>query len=174
MTIVTSINIYKKHVHWLSPGQTDSQVDASLAKPELAHGLAMGGQTDSHVGSQVHTSRKKSYISRIYSWLAINLCRLTLGGQTVNNLRGLAYEFELDQSQRKWVAKRNASRKLASTCKSVKTIRTFVYRSENSSWPYQRTLDYIEFLLYAQSGSFLYLPLPNHLWQQALHTKNKA
>ena len=35
------------------------------------------------------------------SWLAINLCRLTLGGQTVKNLRRLAYEFELDQSQRK-------------------------------------------------------------------------
>ena len=30
------------------------------------------------------------------------------GGQTVQNLRRLAYKFELDQSQRKWVAKRNA------------------------------------------------------------------
>ena len=37
------------------------QVDASLlAKPELAYGLAMAGQTDSQVGSQVHASRKKS------------------------------------------------------------------------------------------------------------------
>ena len=62
----------------------------------------MGGQTpDSQVGSQVHASRKKPYISRIYSWLAINLCRLALGGQTVKNLRRLAYEFEIDQSQRK-------------------------------------------------------------------------
>ena len=51
----------------------------------------MGGQTDSQVGSQVHGSRKKSWISRIYSWLAIgNLCRLALGGQTVKNLRRFA------------------------------------------------------------------------------------
>ena len=37
-------------------GQTDSQVDASqrkFEKPELAYGLAKGGQTDSQVGSQV-------------------------------------------------------------------------------------------------------------------------
>ena len=52
--------------------------------------------------------------------LAVNLCRLALGGQTVKkNLRLLASKFELDQSQRKWVAKRNASPKLASTCESV-------------------------------------------------------
>ena len=51
----------------------------------------MGGQTVSQVGSQVHGSRKKSWISRIYSWLAIgNLCRLALGGQTVKNLRRFA------------------------------------------------------------------------------------
>ena len=52
---------------------TDSQVDASrhkFAKPDLAYGLAMGGQTDSQVGSQVHASRKKSWISRLYCWLA--------------------------------------------------------------------------------------------------------
>ena len=29
-----------------------------FAKPELAHGLAMGGQTDSQVGSQAAKSRK--------------------------------------------------------------------------------------------------------------------
>ena len=46
----------------------------------------------------------------------INLCRLVLGKQTVKNLRRLAYEFELDQSQRKLVAKRNVEslRSLAS------------------------------------------------------------
>ena len=87
-----------------------------VCKPELAYGLAMGGQADSQVGSQVHASHKNSQLSSIYSWLAINLCRLALGGQTVKNLRRLAYEFELDQSQRKWVAKRNASRKLSLTC----------------------------------------------------------
>ena len=89
---------------------------ASQRKPELAYGLAMGGQADSQVGSQVHASHKNLQLSSIYSWLAINLCRLALGGQTVKNLRWLAYEFELDQSQRKWVAKRNASRKLSLTC----------------------------------------------------------
>ena len=61
--------------------------------------------------------------------LAINLCRFALGGQTVKNLRLLASKFELDQSQRKssqvdasrrkWVAKRKASPKLASTYESV-------------------------------------------------------
>ena len=52
-----------------------------------------------------------------------HLCRLALGGQTVKNLRRLAYELELDQSQRKpsqvggqTKCKLNASRKLALTC----------------------------------------------------------
>ena len=39
----------------------DSQVDASqrkFAKPELTYRLAMGGQTDSQLSSQVHISRK--------------------------------------------------------------------------------------------------------------------
>ena len=49
----------------LSP---DSQVEASqrkFVKPELAYGLAMGGQTDSQVGSQVAESRK----FHAYHWL---------------------------------------------------------------------------------------------------------
>ena len=71
-----------------------------FGKPELACGLAMGGQTDSQVGSQVVKSRK-------FHTYTDDLCRLALGGQTVKNLRPLAYEFELDQSQRK------------STCESV-------------------------------------------------------
>ena len=97
---------------------------------------------DSQVGSQVVKSRK----FHAYHWLmcfynnrllAINLCRLALGGQTVKkNLRVLAAKFELDQSQRKStqvVASRckstqmgdqtkrklNASPKIASTCESV-------------------------------------------------------
>ena len=60
----------KRRKRELRPGQTDSQVDASqrkFGKPELAYGLAMGDQTDSQIGSQVHASRKKSLISRIYS-----------------------------------------------------------------------------------------------------------
>ena len=59
-------------------------------KPELAYGLSMGGQTDSQVGSQVYASL-----------LAINLCRLALGGQTVKTSSVIV-------SPRKWVAKRNA------------------------------------------------------------------
>ena len=81
--------------HWIftsrpaSPGQTNSQVDASqrkFAKPEIAYGLAK-------VGSQVAKSRK--FHARL---LAISLCRLALGGQTVKKL---ASKFELDRSQRK-------------------------------------------------------------------------
>ena len=85
----------------LSPGQTDSQVDASqrkFAKPELAYGLAKGGQTDSQVGSQVAKSRK----FHAYNWLMTDyLSQLAPGGQTVKSLRLLASKFELDQSQRK-------------------------------------------------------------------------
>ena len=83
----------------------------------------MGGQADSQVGSQVHASRKSKISHTVYRWLVINLCRLTLGGQTVKNLRRLAYEFELEQnkrksskihiSQRNQIAKWNASRKCA-------------------------------------------------------------
>ena len=72
----------------------DSQVDASrnkFAKAKLAYGLAKGGQTDSQVSSQVAKSPK----FHAYHWLmhfynnrllAINLCRLALGGQTVKKL----------------------------------------------------------------------------------------
>ena len=92
-----------------------------FAKPELlAYGLAKGGQTDSQVGSYM-----RFYNSRL---LAINLCRLALGGQTVRNLRLLASKFEVDQSQRKssqvnasgWPNETQVARpKLASTCESV-------------------------------------------------------
>ena len=65
-------------------------------------------------GSQVAKSCKfhaYHWLVRFYNnrLLAINLCRLALGGQTVKNLRLIAPKFELDQSQRKWAAKRNAS-----------------------------------------------------------------
>ena len=63
--------------------------------------------------------------------LAIDFCRLALGGQTVKNLRLLPYEFQLGQIQcksseiranpRKCMVKRNASPKIASTCESVWT-----------------------------------------------------
>ena len=87
-----------------------------VCKTGFAYGLAKGGQTDGQVGSQVAKSRQ----FHAYHWLmhfynnrllAINLCRLALGGQTekilrllggqtVKILRLLASKFELDQSQR--------------------------------------------------------------------------
>ena len=79
----------------LSPGQTDAQFDASLQNQNLR-----------------------------------TVCRHALGGQTVKNLHVLASKFELDQSQRKssqvnasqrkWVAKQNAS------CMQVQTLRRLV------------------------------------------------
>ena len=86
----------------------DSQVDVSqrkFVKPELAYGLAKGGQLDK---LQVDLQVAKSHKFHTYHWLmhfydnrllAINLCRLALGGQTVKNLSLLASKFELDQSQ---------------------------------------------------------------------------
>ena len=79
-----------KLVSALSPRQTDPQVHASrrkFAKPELAYGLAKGGQ----IGLQVTKKRKfhaYHWLMRFYNnrLLAINLCRLALGGQTVKNL----------------------------------------------------------------------------------------
>ena len=79
----------------------------------------------------------------------MNLCRFVLGGQTVKNVRRLAYEFELDQSQRKWVAKRNASwtqienlRQLTCVYLRVRLARDWVLslsqslsQQEESSWP---------------------------------------
>ena len=114
---------------------------SKFAKPELVYGLAKGGLTDSQVGSQV----AKSHKFHAYHWLmcfynnrllAINLCWLALGGQTVKNLHLLASKFELNQSQRKSMQvvasrykstqvggqtkhKLNASPKLVSTCESV-------------------------------------------------------
>ena len=49
--------------------------------------------------------------------LAINLCRLSLGGQTVKNLRLLASKFELDQSQHK------STQVVASRRKEVQNLR---------------------------------------------------
>ena len=90
--------IYYEHsLFALSTRPTDAQVDESqrkFAKPEPAYGLAMGGQTDSQVGSQVHASRK---FHAYTFWLAINLCRLALGGQTVKNVRRRTKELSRDR-----------------------------------------------------------------------------
>ena len=111
-------------------------MDASqrkFAKPELAYCMDLR-----RGAKRIRKSACKSQKCRkfhAYHWLmcfynnrllAINLCRLALGGQTVKNLRLLASKFELDQSQRKSTQvdgqtkrKLNASPKLASTCESV-------------------------------------------------------
>ena len=63
------------------------------------------------IRKSVHKSQK-SHKFHAYHWLmcfynnrllAINLCRLALGGQTVKNLHLLASKFELDQSQHKYM-----------------------------------------------------------------------
>ena len=85
----------------------------------------MEGQTDSQVGLQVAESRKfHAYTDDLRStWFNF---RWVVIGQMVENLRWLAYEFELDQSQCKLTQvggqkkhKLNASRKLVLTCESV-------------------------------------------------------
>ena len=89
-----------------------------VCKPQLAYGLARGGQTDSQVGSQVAKSRK----FHAYNWLMTDyLSQLAPGGQTVKNLRLLASKFELDQSQRKskQVGGQTKHKLLVSTCESV-------------------------------------------------------
>ena len=105
--------------------------------------------------------------------LPINLCRLALGGQTVKNLLRLTYEFELDQSRRKWVSKRHASgkpsQKLALTCVDLRV-----------RWPGL----YIYFLVHCSSGALhdfffkgldklLCLSLTNRELQLAILKDNK-
>ena len=72
----------------IKPWQTDLKVDASqrkFAKPEVAYGLAMGGQTD----SQVAKSRK----FHTETVDPVNyLCRLALGGQAMKNFSCLGPE----------------------------------------------------------------------------------
>ena len=78
-----------------------TQIKSSLQKENLPTDLR-----NSQVGSQVAKSRKfhaYNWLMRFYKnrLLAINLCRLVLGGQMEKNLRLLASKFELDQSQRR-------------------------------------------------------------------------
>ena len=91
----------------LIPGQTDSQVNCKFAKPELAYGLATGGQTD----SQVHASRKfHSYIVHLKS-ACVDLCT------DLSLTKVHASQCKLVGGQMK--CKLNASRKLGLTCESV-------------------------------------------------------
>ena len=56
----------------LSPGQTDSQVDASqrkFAKSELAYGLAKGGQTDSQVNASLQNQNLRTDLRKVAKWI---------------------------------------------------------------------------------------------------------
>ena len=57
----------------------------------------MGGQADSQVGSQVHESRKFHAYANDLRSTCVDLRWVAKAGE---NVRLLAYEFELDQSQR--------------------------------------------------------------------------
>ena len=95
-------------------GQTDSQVDASqrkFAKPELAYGLAKGDQTDStHKFTQVAKAVNFTHIQMTCDQL-VSIC--------IGWPNGELSLTKVHASRRKWVAKRNASRKLALTCESA-------------------------------------------------------
>ena len=67
--------------------------------------------------ASVHASRKK----------VLNFTHMQLNCDQRWNGEKLAYEFELDQSQRKWVDKRNASQKLASTYRDGEYKGSFVW-----------------------------------------------
>ena len=82
-----------------------------FAKPELAHGLAMGRQTDLQV--HLHVAKNRMHVQLTCDQL-VSTCVGWPNGEK------LAYEFELDLSQRSaWPNENNVSRKLASTCESV-------------------------------------------------------
>ena len=100
----------------------DSQVDASQRKfvePELAYELAMGGHTDSQVGSQVHASR-------IYTVHLQSTCvRWPNGEKLASTCVRIRASTKVNASQRKSTQvdgqtkhKLNASRKRASTCEA--------------------------------------------------------
>ena len=106
----------------LSPGQTDSQVDTSqhkFAKPELACGLGMGGQTDSQVGSQVAKSRKfhaYHWLMHFYNRLLAILCGMCPNSSLT---KVSASPRKLSQVGGQTKCRLNPSSKLASTCESI-------------------------------------------------------
>ena len=94
----------------LKPGQTDSQVDTSLQNQNLRWVAKRIRSPQSRLASS-RKLQKSCRFPRIYSSLAINLCRLVLGGQTLEtcvDLRPKLSSNKVVASQRKWVAKRNA------------------------------------------------------------------
>ena len=76
-------------------GQTDSQVDTSLARYlciVLWRLPAKRNRKSARTFTQIVKGRK-------FQAYTVDLCRLALVGRTVKNVRRLAYEFELDPSQ---------------------------------------------------------------------------
>ena len=73
-----------QHFNYLKPwpnGLARVQSQHKFAKPELAYGLDAMRWVAKRIASRLASSRKftHAFISRIYSWLAINFCRLGLG-----------------------------------------------------------------------------------------------
>ena len=87
----------------------------------------MGSQTDSQVSSQVHASQN----IQMYCDNHVSICvdRVDLGDQMMKDLHQLAYEFELDQSQRKLLQVGGQ------TIRKLNASRTFcLARAEERSW----------------------------------------
>ena len=68
--------------HVMKPWPNGLASRCKFAKPELADGLAMGGQTDSQVGWQVHAHWKK-----VVNFAHIQLPRDQLASKTFVDLR---------------------------------------------------------------------------------------
>ena len=98
-----------------------------FAKPELAYGRAMGGQTDSQVGSQIHASPK---IRKLHAGTCVDL-RMNFGSTQV-----VACSRKSTQVGGQTKCKLNASRILASICESVwpELYIIMVFRVPLSAW----------------------------------------
>ena len=75
------------------------------------------------VTKRIHKSQKVVNFTHVYRRIAINLCRLSCvgwpNGEELASSCVRIWTRPVIASQRKWVAKRKASSKLASTCESV-------------------------------------------------------
>ena len=95
----------------------------------------------SQLPSLCQSQKVVNFTHTVYSWLAISVSQLALGGQMATNLCQLVYKFELDQSQCERVATPNTSwmqdqtlHWLASTCKSLWPGLYTVWSVHQSDW----------------------------------------
>ena len=114
----------------------ESQVIASFKT--RTHRLAIGGQTQSQVGASWRQVAKKQPCvgaNPSENDTEANLRQVALGGQTMKNLRQLACEFELNQSDRKPLQVITSAFKQWSngipTCVNLR----WVAKTCNSVWP---------------------------------------